>query len=821
MLDWRLVFSAVALGVTSLAACGSPDVLFGTTSSSVGVGGSATPCPSGQESCDGVCVDVRYDPAHCGACGNECKTGQVCSEAVCAVQCSGGTTKCEVDGQGLRCIDTNVDPAHCGGCNKACGADESCVFGACAVKCFGGTTVCMVPKPAEPGTGGAGGGAGGAGGVGGAGTGGGGGAAPADMVAVCVDTQLDAKHCGGCGVACPEGQSCQAGACVIECVGGSTKCLTLDAQEVCADLSLDPDFCGDCSTKCASGQACQNGKCVTACAGESTKCQDAFMKDICVNTKNDAKHCGGCGKGCAAGLVCAKHACSLDCAGGATKCNNTCTKLATDPMNCGQCGKICGGANATAFCAASMCDIKCNASFGDCNANKVDGCEARLDTVQNCGGCGNVCGAGSGCKNGDCVPLEVTQLAASGHTCALLNDGNVKCWGDNLSGQLGLGDAVNRGDGPNEMGSALPVVNLGTGKRATSIAAGGSHTCALLTDNSVKCWGRNANGQLGQGDTATRGDEANEMGDKLLALALGLGKTVKLLATGENHGCAILNDDTVKCWGSNAFGQLGLGDVAARGDNANEMGAALPIVALGTGKTAKALALGDAHSCAILNDNTVKCWGGNGDGQLGLGDKANRGDGANEMGDALPVVSLGVGKTAKAIVARGNHTCALLSNGTVKCWGSNAFGQLGQGDSAERGDGPNEMGDSLLPIDLGLGLDGKLVLAGNNFTCAVVQGDQVKCWGWNTAGQLGQGDTMARGDALGEMADALLPIDLGTGRTAKSLAVGLLHACALLDNGAVKCWGGSAAGQLGLGDTQSRGDGLGEMGDALPAVSVY
>jgi alpha-tubulin suppressor-like RCC1 family protein len=251
------------------------------------------------------------------------------------------------------------------------------------------------------------------------------------------------------------------------------------------------------------------------------------------------------------------------------------------------------------------------------------------------------------------------------------------------------------------------------------------------------------------------------------------------------------------------------------------MGAALPVVALGTGKTAKALALGNAHSCAILNDDTVKCWGENSDGQLGLGDVVTRGDGANEMGDALPAVSLGVGKTAKALTARGSHTCALLSDDTVKCWGGNGQGGLGLGDTMKRGDAANEMGDALASVDLGLGLVGKGVFGGLNFTCAVLKTDRVKCWGRNAVGQLGQGDTTNRGDGVGPMGNGLPAISLGEGRTVKSLAVGINHACALLNNNAVKCWGGALAGQLGLGDEQSRGDGIGEMGDALPAVLVF
>ena len=130
-----------------------------------------------------------------------------------------------------------------------------------------------------------------------------------------------------------------------------------------------------------------------------------------------------------------------------------------------------------------------------------------------------------------------------------------------------------------------------------------------------------------------------------------------------------MDDDSVKCWGGNYNGQLGLGDTNSRGDESNEMGDNLPAVNLGTGRTAKAIATGELHTCALLDDDSVKCWGGNHRGQLGLGDTNSRGDESNEMGDNLPAVNLGTGRTAKAIATGGYHTCALLDNDSVKCWG--------------------------------------------------------------------------------------------------------------------------------------------------------
>ncbi|KAG2429156.1 hypothetical protein HYH02_014191 [Chlamydomonas schloesseri] len=416
--------------------------------------------------------------------------------------------------------------------------------------------------------------------------------------------------------------------------------------------------------------------------------------------------------------------------------------------------------------------------------------------------------------------LVSTISAGFKHTCALLDNGSVKCWGYNYDGQLGLGDTSPRGDGPGEMGDTLPAVALGTGRTATAISVGSWHTCALLDNGSVKCWGYNDYGYLGLGDTSRRGNELGEMGDRLPAVALGTGRTATAISAGGWHTCALLDNGSVKCWGWNQFGQLGLGDTSPRGDGPGEMGDTLPAVALGTGRTATAISAGVLHTCALLDNGSVKCWGCNDYGYLGLGDTSPRGDGPGEMGDTLPAVALGTGRTATAIFAGVLHTCALLDNGSVKCWGCNDYGYLGLGDTSYRGDGPGEMGDTLPAVALGTGRTATAISAGSRYTCALLDNGSVKCWGWNDDGQLGLGDTSRRGDGPGEMGDTLPAVELGTGRTATAISAGGWHTCALLDNGSVKCWGYNDAGQLGLGDTSNRGDGPSEMGDTLPAVAL-
>lgn len=454
--------------------------------------------------------------------------------------------------------------------------------------------------------------------------------------------------------------------------------------------------------------------------------------------------------------------------------------------------------------------------WSDCEPGTYVALAGRPTADRVCAAC--PAGTTSVTKNAaSCIPAPTVLAVGEAHTC-LLDKGILKCWGANHYGQLGLGDNRHRGDAPGEMGEALPAVDLGAGRAAIDVAAGAAHTCALLDDGTVKCWGANDSGQLGLGDVLHRGDDPQEMGDHLPVVPLGKGRRAKAIAVGAMHSCALLDDGAVKCWGLNETGQLGQGDTNNRGDQPGEMGDALPEIDLGAGSRATAIAAGLYHTCALLDDAAVKCWGGNEHGQLGLGDMARRGDGPGEMGDDLPAVELGEELFATAIAAGTSHTCALLGGGGLKCWGFNQSGQLGLGDTCRRGEGPNEMGDSLPEVALGAGLEAVAIAAGSSHTCALLDDGGVKCWGSNHTGELGQGDTRQRGDEPQEMGDSLPEIDLGSGRRAIAVSAGATHTCALLDDGTVKCWGGNTAGQLGLGDTLARGDEPGEMGDALPAV---
>lgn len=420
------------------------------------------------------------------------------------------------------------------------------------------------------------------------------------------------------------------------------------------------------------------------------------------------------------------------------------------------------------------------------------------------------------------TPLEIA--AGGAYSCAVATigsvEGSLKCWGGNNGGTLGLGDLLSRGGAPGQMGANLPVIDLGPGARVVEVAAGfDAMVCARLSDGRVKCWGRNDSGRLGVGDPQTRGDEAGEMGANLSAIDLGPGRSAKQISLGVSHACAMLDDATLKCWGVSAVGALGLGDTQVRGFSLAQMGANLPALDLGPGRTARQLSAGGTQTCARLDNDSVKCWGSNDLGQLGLGDVQSRGAAPGQMGASLPAVDLGLGRTVRQVSVGLGCTCVVLDNGSVKCWGANTRGELGTGDLQERGSSPGEMGDNLQAVDLGVGRTALQVASGTQFVCALLDDRTVKCWGRNDLGQLGLGDQQDRGGNPGEMGAALPTVDLGPGRKALQIAAGT-HACAKLDDGNIKCWGSNGSGELGLGDLLSRGDKPGQMGASLPAVQL-
>lgn len=350
------------------------------------------------------------------------------------------------------------------------------------------------------------------------------------------------------------------------------------------------------------------------------------------------------------------------------------------------------------------------------------------------------------------------------YSLVILTTGAVKGWGSNEQGGLGYGDTDRRSTPPRE------TVSLGAGRTALSLSAGANHTCAVLDNNTIKCWGDNGAGQLGYGDNDSRFEPPTETVD------LGLSGTDASLrmALGAEHSCALFADGSVTCWGRSP--QLGYGDAG------DELSPPSESVDFSARSAVRQLAAGVSHTCALLEDGRVQCWGGNGAGELGYGDTDDR---PSPPGDS---VDLRDGYTAIAIAAGAYHTCAILDDGNVKCWGDNDQGALGYGDTERRFAPPREV------LDFGGGLTAKKLAASYNHTCAILSDDSVQCWGYNSKGQLGYGDTEAR------LAPVRVAVDLGGGRTAVDIAVGSDFSCALLDDGSLKCWGYGGQGALGYGN---------------------
>jgi alpha-tubulin suppressor-like RCC1 family protein len=423
------------------------------------------------------------------------------------------------------------------------------------------------------------------------------------------------------------------------------------------------------------------------------------------------------------------------------------------------------------------------------------------------------------CQPAGCVSA-VKLAAGTAHACVVAPDGGVRCWGANEHGQLGVGDRENRGTAEAaERGRRIRGVEL-SARRVRHIACGGAHSCVIFDDGRVQCWGKNASGQLGVGDRRDRGVDPDDMGRALPFVDLGRREPIAL-ALGSRHSCALIEGGWVKCWGENDLGQLGLGDTHDRGGEPQQMGAALEYVDLGD-EPVIALGAGANHTCAVLAGGSVKCWGANGSGQLGVGDERDRGALPGQMGTALPAVLLRNGRAID--VSAGYLTsCALLEGGAVECWGSNWLAQLGIGrPEIGLGSVPD---DVFVPVPLGTGRSAIAVSVGSMHTCALLDDRRVKCWGRNSSGELGVGDARASvGARVEHLGDALASVNLGTQDGTAWLSQGVRSgadfSCALLDGGAVKCWGLNDRGQLGIHQDGDRGTLPEQLGDELPPVAL-
>ena len=344
-------------------------------------------------------------------------------------------------------------------------------------------------------------------------------------------------------------------------------------------------------------------------------------------------------------------------------------------------------------------------------------------------------------------PIATPSITAgSDHTCALSDQGRVWCWGYNAYGSLGNGTNTS---------SNVPVAVTGI-TDAVALSGGVLHTCALRATGTVVCWGRNDFGQLGNGNN-NHSNVPTEVVNLSGATAIG---------SGGNHACAIVAGGAVKCWGYNYYGQLGNATNGA-GTNSN-----VPVAVSGlTGATV--VGGGLRHECAIVAGGAVKCWGYNAHGQLGNG---------NTNQSNVPVDVLGLTGMSALGLSNQYSSCAMSGGGSVSCWGDNIGGQLGNGTTQ----------DSYVPVTVSTLPTASAIESGALHACAALTDGTMQCWGDGSRGQLGNGTD-------GNGAASNVPVVVPNITGVIGVGAGYFHTCAILRNGAIRCWGDNVAGELGIG----------------------
>jgi cysteine-rich repeat protein len=411
-----------------------------------------------------------------------------------------------------------------------------------------------------------------------------------------------------------------------------------------------------------------------------------------------------------------------------------------------------------------------------------------------------------------CVKSKILSVSAgAAHTCGVFKGGYARCWGANESNQLGLGHTQFEGDlKPYQLivfdsgGNPVPAGPIDFGGIAVdSISAGSDFSCALLADQSIRCWGKNTSGQLGLGNTNSYSTATpSALG------SISLGGSAKSVVAGNGSACAQLTTGAVRCWGANDSAQLATGTTDALSSQTPAQIAANTTAYpnwISLGGTASAISLGGSTACALLSDSlgTIRCWGSNGFGQLGVSQSTQLSK--TQVPSAYSAVLVPSGKTATSISVGGSSVCTHFSDGTAECWGSNSSGQLGLGTTVAVGAYSSPAAGGQVAVPAG-GVDSIFMGLGVS-TCAYYSGGGgFHCWGDNSKGQLGYPDTTNRGNTSGTTPNnltAVPAINFGSGVTATALSLGSGHACAILSTGALHCWGYNYYGQLGLGFTST------------------
>ena len=728
-----------------------------------GLQGSACPyvCESG--SCKGVCApgQVRCDGATPQACdssgiwtgGNACPF--VCTGAAqCTGICVPGATDCA--GKQPRICDAT---GHWGANGAAC--PNVCSGGQCAGNCPPGAAQCSAAIPQS-----------------------------CDATGAWVDGPACPFVCAGgsCTGVCAVGETRCAGSAVQSCTAGGQWTTTSTCPYVCSS-SACTGLCIPAATRClgntqqtcdatgqwqsstACGFVCAAGACTGVCSPGATQCSGKSLQT-----------CSALGQwqtSTTCPFLCEAAACSGTCSPGALQCSGLTTQ------SCSATGSWSDGASCPFACTAGTCVGLCTPGNQRCSGTEAQACSAlgQWQTTQVCGGlcvsgsCLGVCTPASKqcsgaiaqtcdtsgqwqttatcsgntptCSGGSCVAAGVSVSSGYAHTCAVIATGAVECVGGNTYGQLGNGTTA---------ASLVPVVVSGLSVGARTIAAGYNHSCAINASGSVSCWGLNTSGQIGNGTVTNSATPVPVSGLPTTAIGIGAGNA---------HSCALTTAGAVYCWGANTYGQLGNGTTT-------NSPTAVAVTALGSGVTA--LSVGYYHTCVITSAGGAQCWGYNPYGGLGNGTSTN---------SSVPVSVSGLTSGVTSIGAGLYSTCAVTVGGAAACWGYNVYGGLGNGTTTT----------SLTPAAVtGLASGAASVTVGQYTSCARTTGGAAFCWGYDVYGQLGNGVTGT--SAL----TAVAVSGLGTGVVGLGVSVASTF-CAVVTGGGVRCWGFNTSGQLGNNST--------------------
>jgi alpha-tubulin suppressor-like RCC1 family protein len=339
------------------------------------------------------------------------------------------------------------------------------------------------------------------------------------------------------------------------------------------------------------------------------------------------------------------------------------------------------------------------------------------------------------------------------HTCAISTEKSLYCWGRNIFGEIGDGTSGE---------DRLSPTKVGSSGAWAEVSAGYNHTCAISTGKSLYCWGINDVGRLGDGTTEERHSPKK----------IGTSGVWATVSAGNGHTCAISTGKSLYCWGSNNFGQIG--DGASGGGNDRHSPRKI-----GTSGVWATVSAGEQHTCAITTGRSLYCWGDNKWGQIGDGTDTER-PSPKRIGTS--------GGWAQAI-AGDFHTCAITTGKSLYCWGYNALGQVGDGTNVYPRLSPRKVGTS--GVWAGADAGG---LNGGGHTCAVSTGKSLYCWGYNIAGELGDGTVTERH----------APKKIGTSGAWGSADAGSNHTCAVSTGQSLYCWGYNEFGQVGDGTTSQR-----------------